>query len=675
MGTSCAWRPWQTRQPSLRLLLRQRLLPSLPPVAALALPLLLLVLCIACPTTVRSDVVAAGAVLPAAEAATMARVDAGARGEAATTRALAAASSVTSAAAESAAADIKSTRPGDAASMRMSSTSTAFVDVDGSWPRTASAGFSTADVWGPSTKPPVTENGGPASFYKSGWDQNAPINASDASNTDGDSDGAFSPDTIAPKGEELPPRNPARKLLLVVELCRHGDRTPLSEYPNDVLPASKWPEGIGELTAIGERDHFELGRRLRTRYVDTGFLNPEFNIRDVYIRSTTIDRTLMSAYSQMAGMFPAGSARIHDVGSKFGLNDFSNHPRGLPHRWQPVPIHSEAITTDGLLLPGNNCPRFAQLRTKLRKAPAFVERSEAEQDLLANVAKISGLEKASLLDVWAINDVWVCNEAHGVPLSPGVTPEIRKRVRDISNWLLLYGNHGLEIQRLTAGLLLNEIKIRMEIAMQNVQANSNPKQPRLPSKKFVLYSAHDSTVAAALSALNIDYDTNPPYTSTLIWELSQETGSGEFYVKVEYNGKSVRVRDCGLPVAGDDACTLKDYIHATRAVTMKSSKARETECLVGIQRKLVVFTGWFSKSPNDILDGGTQQPPEKPVARSSSSLFYIFVLLLGCIVGGLSMRAKSSFDGYFLTRDHDSESEPTTPIRRLLKRSDRGILL
>lgn len=82
------------------------------------------------------------------------------------------------------------------------------------------------------------------------------------------------------------------------------------EYPNDAVPASEWPEGVGALTAVGERAHFELGRRLRKRYVDSGFLPFSFSAKDIYLRSTTIDRTLMSAYSQMAGMFPAGTGQV-----------------------------------------------------------------------------------------------------------------------------------------------------------------------------------------------------------------------------------------------------------------------------------------------------------------------------------------------------------------------------
>jgi Histidine phosphatase superfamily (branch 2) len=395
----------------------------------------------------------------------------------------------------------------------------------------------------------------------------------------------------------------------------------------------------------------------------------------VYVRSTTIDRTLMSAYSQMAGLFPAGTASIQDVGSRYGLKESSENETGLPLRWQPVPIHSESISTDALLLPGNNCPRFGEIRKELRKASAFVERSEAEKNLLSKLAGIVGLDKVTLTDAWAINDIWVCNEAHGVPLPADVTPSIRKSLQDLSDWLLLYGNQGLETHRLSAGLLLHEIKTRLELSKQAAEPSGNSKQASPPSKKFVLYSAHDSTVAATLSALNIEYTTNPRYNSTLIWELSQDSNNGAFYVQVEYNGRARRVPGCGLPTTGDSSCTLGDYVQATRAVTVPGTRAREIECMVGIQRKLAGFASWFTKTPKDIVDGGTQQPPERPVRSQSSVPFYFFVLAVGCIAGAFIMRAKTSLDGYFLTKADDPDSDPTAPIRRLVKRSERGILL
>jgi len=50
----------------------------------------------------------------------------------------------------------------------------------------------------------------------------------------------------------------------------------------------------------------------------------------VYVRSTNIDRTLLSAYSNLAGMFPSSQSEIGE----------SVFP------WQPIPVHSADLDAD-----------------------------------------------------------------------------------------------------------------------------------------------------------------------------------------------------------------------------------------------------------------------------------------------------------------------------------------
>ena len=51
------------------------------------------------------------------------------------------------------------------------------------------------------------------------------------------------------------------------------------------------------MTALGLRQMFDLGTRLRERYVDRfGLISPSFHTDEVFVRSTSKDRTLMSAH-------------------------------------------------------------------------------------------------------------------------------------------------------------------------------------------------------------------------------------------------------------------------------------------------------------------------------------------------------------------------------------------
>lgn len=72
----------------------------------------------------------------------------------------------------------------------------------------------------------------------------------------------------------------------------------------------------------GKERHFKLGQLNRERYAD--FLSDSYDPDEVYVRSTDVDRTLMSAESHLAGLYPPTNSQIWNP----DLN------------WQPIPIHT-----------------------------------------------------------------------------------------------------------------------------------------------------------------------------------------------------------------------------------------------------------------------------------------------------------------------------------------------
>ena len=120
---------------------------------------------------------------------------------------------------------------------------------------------------------------------------------------------------------------------------RHGDRTPINPYPTDPHRNYSWPGGLGQLTTRGMRRHLELGHWLRQRY--TGWLSPTYDRAEVVVRSTDVDRTLMSALSNLAGLFPPQGSQVWD--------------EKLP--WQPIPVHTVPQDEDYLLSSHAHCPR------------------------------------------------------------------------------------------------------------------------------------------------------------------------------------------------------------------------------------------------------------------------------------------------------------------------------
>uniref|UniRef100_H2ZM94 acid phosphatase n=1 Tax=Ciona savignyi TaxID=51511 RepID=H2ZM94_CIOSA len=114
------------------------------------------------------------------------------------------------------------------------------------------------------------------------------------------------------------------ELIFANLIWRHGARSPVRSYPtNPYNNKPVWPQGFGQLTQVGMRQEYALGRYFRERYKH--LLSSQYNRSEIYIRSTDYDRTLMSAQSNMAGLFPPEGRQQWN---------------GSSTNWQPIPIHT-----------------------------------------------------------------------------------------------------------------------------------------------------------------------------------------------------------------------------------------------------------------------------------------------------------------------------------------------
>ena len=97
----------------------------------------------------------------------------------------------------------------------------------------------------------------------------------------------------------------AGRLVFLYTHFRHGARGPtkLDDNYQDVL-GEKW-EGLGELTGVGERMHYLLGLRNRKKYIEQEkFLSEKFEPHEILIFTTNRNRTMISCYSQLQGLYP-----------------------------------------------------------------------------------------------------------------------------------------------------------------------------------------------------------------------------------------------------------------------------------------------------------------------------------------------------------------------------------
>uniref|UniRef100_A0A673WZQ1 Lysosomal acid phosphatase n=1 Tax=Salmo trutta TaxID=8032 RepID=A0A673WZQ1_SALTR len=298
-----------------------------------------------------------------------------------------------------------------------------------------------------------------------------------------------------------------RRLTFVTVLYRHGDRSPVKAYPTDRYQESSWPQGFGQLSQEGMRQHFELGQVLRKRY--RGFLNDTYDRHEISVRSTDYDRTLMSAEANLAGLYPPNGSQVFNPSLE----------------WQPIPVHTVP--------------------------------QDEERDLIATVREKTGLKNTTIETVWSVHDTLFCEARHNMTAPDWVTPEIMddlRKLKDFGYEILFEVYKRQEKSRLQGGVLLGSI-------VNNISESALPDSNR--RLKMMMLSAHDTTIVALQSSLSIFNGKQPPYASCHIFELYQED-NGSFTVAMFYRNDTTRAPyQLAIPSC-DLFCPLEDFVRLTK---------------------------------------------------------------------------------------------------------------
>lgn len=344
------------------------------------------------------------------------------------------------------------------------------------------------------------------------------------------------------------------ELLMVLEVFRHGAREPLDDYWN-AKEFSHW----GELTSVGMRQHYNLGRFLRKIYMkDLNFLSKKYDPNEIYIRSTDYNRTIQSAQSQLYGLYPLGSGFQIPKKLKPMLENppfmkkylvKKHHKNALPKAFQPIPIHTFPRKDDHLLnVEGNNCPVIETFKEEVKNSEFFKRLSESFENMIPKVGKLVDLndEEINSLeigDIQNIYDVFLCDLYADKPLPKNISEELWKNITLISNLVEIYTLTGIkEHLQFYVTPFFDEI-------LHSFTAKLNGTEKIL---KWKMFSGHDTNMIVFLGGLNItnylcveekivNGETNflncalqPEFASNLIIELHQE--KQEAYVKVRYDG-------------------------------------------------------------------------------------------------------------------------------------------
>ena len=391
-----------------------------------------------------------------------------------------------------------------------------------------------------------------------------------------------------------------QKTVMLIELTRHGARAPLSSIskliPRDYIKQ----RGISELTAVGMRQHYLAGRNTAARFPDL-FSTISFKSKEYEVRSTDVNRTLESAFSHMFGVrkgvadFTNESLPFENSDSRmlppqdllFDPDQVIDFRTPLPNGAVPFPIHAQRDDLDLFLgADGDACPvngkatsdAFDGLNGRLRGSKPLKELIDRALELYNLKNHFSDKEKNFHL-CYSLGDFATQDYVNNpqAPLTP--SDELYRRLRACYSLGIIGMFEDKKVVKSTITQVYQKILHYFKDKVNTYDpATDSFKDSKL---KYVLYSAHDNTLAPFLIALGVidpkciykqvdegvelDWcQKSPPLASSLQWELIRLKNPNvvlneDFGVRFSYNGDYINVCGAQDPKSTQFICKISDF--------------------------------------------------------------------------------------------------------------------
>ena len=356
------------------------------------------------------------------------------------------------------------------------------------------------------------------------------------------------------------------KLLFVLEHFRHGARGAykLFDYKNwkDLLKEN-W-KGPGELTSLGMRQHYLLGKSVRNKYKN--FIGNEFNPNEIYIISTNVNRTLMSAYSNLLGMYYNHSTNIVNEKSSIQNKNYSNIINDKLFKkesfYYNYPIHIfDEKDLRYQLYREETCPGFQEYFIKKIRESEGLKKMYKDTFDFTNSKFGKYLDK--FIDQKIIHDLdynkyfssieKICDTFIADYFDGRIIEELEKtginfeefnehcliNISLITVYYNYYGNPVEKSVEFDISHMFREIFEYMEKRIK-LDKENNPDKIVPTSPKFVIVSGHDISLAAFdlffKNRFHIDYE-RADYANNQIFELWKK--DDKYYFKYLINLKTV----------------------------------------------------------------------------------------------------------------------------------------
>ena len=354
----------------------------------------------------------------------------------------------------------------------------------------------------------------------------------------------------------------ASNLVSVNVVYRHGARSPkFANFPNDPNNMNFsfiWPNGEKQLSENGMQMQYALGAYFRERY--GSFLSNMYKRDEIYVRSTDLDRALMSAQCNLAGLYPpAGKQKWN----------------GSLTSWQPIPVHTVGLDDEELLrFPlRSNCPLYDKLLLDIRSSKTFISHIENHKNFLKNISDLAGFNETAddvvlLSNARKLYSTIQCNLAENLIIPSWIDFNVITKLKEFAgfDYLSRFGDIGEEYQRiamakLNGGILLKKIISNLQDSVEGTN-----------SLKFIQYSAHDTTLIPLLSALNISNNFPAPFASCLLFELYKDVSQNKtaYYIRTYYKNTTTGLFPMQALGCQND-CNFNEFIKRAKLIMPESN--------------------------------------------------------------------------------------------------------
>jgi acid phosphatase len=278
----------------------------------------------------------------------------------------------------------------------------------------------------------------------------------------------------------------------------------LADFPPNCL--------LGELTVEGMDQHFRLGAAYRKWLVDElQFLSPELDPAEICARSTSLDRTFRSALSFMHGLY---------------------EPRTFD---EVLPISTGTNSFDAMRLHGRFCGDLNGVLHDFAVSQKYREFLADAGAVLKDVRDYLGEER---WDDTTADDLcdWIIQMHCSEQMMPPIVNESHVRLCFSVNGKGLVAPFAESEETAAIGFSYGMKEMLRILDRFNAQVTKH---------KFVLLSAHDSTIAVLLVLLGHKREAIPPFASHIAMQIL-ENGQKEQFVRFVFNGDELE-----LPAFGD----------------------------------------------------------------------------------------------------------------------------